>query len=49
MRYLDGLAVDEISARTSSSGNLAWYLTDQLGSVTDVVSSSGHRSRSHHL
>ncbi len=41
MRYLDGLAVDELFARTDSSGNLAWYLTDQLGSVTDVVSSSG--------
>ena len=41
MRYLDGLAVDELFARTSSSGTLAWYLTDQLGSVTDVVSSSG--------
>jgi RHS repeat-associated protein len=41
MRYLDGLAVDELFARTDSSGNLAWYLTDQLGSVTDVVNSSG--------
>jgi RHS repeat-associated protein len=41
MRYLDGLAVDELFARTSSGGTLAWYLTDQLGSVTDVVSSSG--------
>ncbi len=41
MRYLDGLAVDELFARTSVSGGLAWYLTDQLGSVTDVVSSSG--------
>jgi len=41
MRYLDGLAVDELFARTSSSGSIAWYLTDQLGSVTDVVSSSG--------
>ena len=41
MRYLDGLAVDELFARTSSGGTLAWYLTDQLGSVTDLVSSSG--------
>ncbi|MGO9466935.1 MAG: RHS repeat-associated core domain-containing protein, partial [Isosphaeraceae bacterium] len=41
VRYLDGLAVDELFARTSSGGNLAWYLTDQLGSVTDLVSSSG--------
>ncbi len=41
MRYLDGLAVDELFARTSASGGLAWYLTDQLGSVTDVVNSSG--------
>jgi hypothetical protein len=41
MRYLDGLAVDELFARTNSSGATAWYLTDELGSVTDVVSSSG--------
>ncbi len=41
VRYLDGLAVNELFARTSSGGNLAWYLTDQLGSVTDLVSSSG--------
>jgi len=41
MRYLDGLAVDELFARTSASGGLAWYLTDQLGSVTDIVNSSG--------
>jgi RHS repeat-associated protein len=41
MRYLDGLAVDELFARSNSSGATAWYITDELGSVTDVVSSSG--------
>ena len=41
MRYLYGLAVDQIIARTSSSGVTAWYMTDQLGSVRDVVSTSG--------
>ena len=40
MRYLDGLAVGEILARTDSSGNTAWYLTDELGSVTDIMSKS---------
>ena len=40
-RYLYGLAVDQIIARTSSSGVTAWYMTDQLGSVRDVVSTSG--------
>ena len=38
MRYVDGLAVDELLARTSSSGTTAWYITDKLGSVEDVVS-----------
>ncbi len=36
VRYLFGPAVDAILARTSSSGTTAWYLTDQLGSVTDI-------------
>jgi RHS repeat-associated protein len=33
--------VDEILARTSAAGVTAWYMTDHLGSVRDVVSSSG--------
>jgi RHS repeat-associated protein len=38
MRYLDGQAVDEILARIDASGNVAWCLRDQLGSVVDFVS-----------
>ncbi len=38
---VNGAAVDELLARTSSGGSTAWYLTDKLGSVRDVVSSSG--------
>ena len=30
IRYLDGLAIDEVFARTDSSGNVEWYLRDQL-------------------
>jgi RHS repeat-associated protein len=41
MRYLFGPAVDQILARTSSSGTTAWYLTDQLGSVRYIESTSG--------
>ena len=40
-RYLYGKAVDEILARTSSGGTTAWYLTDRLGSVRDIVNTSG--------
>ena len=40
-RYLSGAAVDELFARTSAGGTSAWYLTDNLGSVRDVVNSSG--------
>ena len=39
-RYLYD-AVDEVLARTSSGGTSAWYLTDRLGSVRDVVSNTG--------
>ncbi len=38
---VDGAAVDELLARTSAGGATAWYLTDKLGSVRDVVDSSG--------
>jgi RHS repeat-associated protein len=41
MRYLYGGAIDKILARTDASANTAWYMTDKLGSVTDVVNSSG--------
>jgi YD repeat-containing protein len=39
-RYLDGLAVDQIYGQTSSSGSTEWYLTDQLGSVVAIASTS---------
>ena len=38
---INGAVVDEILARTSSGGTTAWYLPDKLGSVRDIVSSSG--------
>jgi RHS repeat-associated protein len=47
VRYLfgptvvNGAVMSGILARTSSGGTTAWYLTDKLGSVRDVVSSSG--------
>jgi RHS repeat-associated protein len=40
-RYLYGPAVDAILARNDASNNFAWYLTDRLGSVRDVVNTSG--------
>ncbi len=38
---VDGAVVDELLARTSASGTTAWYLTDKLDSVRDIVNSSG--------
>ena len=38
---VNGAAVDELLARTSSGGTSAWYLSDKLDSVRDVVNSSG--------
>ena len=40
IRYVDGLAVDEVMARTDSSGNVEWYLTNQLGSVVELASTT---------
>src|SRR5262249_49862656 len=40
-RYIHGDAVDELFARISSGGTAAWYLTDRLGSVRDIVNNSG--------
>ena len=40
MRYVNGLAVDEVLARTDSSGNVDWYLTNQLGSVIELASTT---------
>jgi hypothetical protein len=41
MRYLYGPAIDELLARTDSGGTSAWYLTDRLGTVRDIVNTSG--------
>jgi RHS repeat-associated protein len=47
MRYLlgpgvvNGAVMSVILGRTSSGGTTAWYLTDKLGSVRDIVSTSG--------
>ncbi len=47
VRYLfgptvvNGAVTTGILARTSSGGTTAWYLTDKLGSVRDIVSSTG--------
>jgi RHS repeat-associated protein len=38
---VDGAVVDELLARTSLGGTSAWYLTDKLDSVRDVLNSSG--------
>ena len=38
---VNGAVVDELLARTSSGGTTAWYLTDKLDSVRDVVRSAG--------
>ncbi len=38
---VDGAIVDQLLARTSSGGATAWYLPDKLGSVRDIVSTSG--------
>ena len=46
---VNGAVVDELLARTSSGGTTAWYLTDKLDSVRDVVSSVGIRARSRRL
>jgi len=38
---VNGVVTTGIVARTSSGGTTAWYLTDNLGSVRDIVSTSG--------
>jgi len=48
VRYLIGQSVINgaiatgILARTSAGGTTAWYLTDKLGSVRDIVDTSGN-------
>jgi RHS repeat-associated protein len=41
-RYLYGPAADMILARMDSSGDVAWYLTDHLGSVRDLADPGGN-------
>jgi RHS repeat-associated protein len=41
MRYVHGAEFDELYARTDSGGGSAWYLRDRLGTVRDVVDTSG--------
>ena len=38
MRYLDGLAVDELLARTDAGGDTSWYFRNQVGSVIAIAS-----------
>ena len=38
---VNGAVTPSILARTSASGTTAWYLTDKLGSVRDIVNTSG--------
>jgi RHS repeat-associated protein len=41
-RYLsDPRAIDAMLARETSGGTVAWYLTDRLGTVRDIVNNSG--------
>jgi len=40
-RYLYGPAVDMIMARLDDAGDLAWYLTDHLGTVRDLADTTG--------
>lgn len=40
-RYLYGEAIDQLFARTQANGETAWYLTDRLGSVRQLVETTG--------
>jgi RHS repeat-associated protein len=40
-RYLYGPAVDMILARESAAGDVAWYLTDHVGTVRDIADPDG--------
>ncbi len=41
MRYLHGPAVDQVLAQEDSAGQVLWDLTDDLGTVRDLVNNSG--------
>src|SRR5262249_4949705 len=40
-RYIHGDVEDQLLARESGSGTVAWYETDRLGSVIGLVNASG--------
>jgi RHS repeat-associated protein len=40
-RYIRGDNANELIARIDGSNNEAWYLTDRLGSVRDIINNSG--------
>jgi RHS repeat-associated protein len=40
-RYLYGLALDQLFARMDNSGNVTWYLGDNLGSIRQLANTSG--------
>jgi YD repeat-containing protein len=42
-RYLQGLGavVDQVLARETSGGTVAWYLPDRLGTIRDIVDNTG--------
>ncbi len=40
-RYVHGDQTDQLFARVSSTGTVAWYLTDRLGSVRNLTDNSG--------
>jgi RHS repeat-associated protein len=41
VRYLSGPAVDQVFAQEDVAGDVAWLLTDHLGTVHDLVDDSG--------
>ena len=44
---VDGAVVDQLLARTSSGGATAWYMTDKLGSVRDIVNATSGADLDH--
>ena len=40
-RYLQGPMVDEVLARDTPSGGVAWYLPDRLGTIRDLANNGG--------
>jgi RHS repeat-associated protein len=41
MRYIRAASTNQLLAQIDGSGNLSWYLTDNQGSVRDIVSAAG--------